>query len=471
MTEFTLSIVAQAVAALTFLVLAATVVRRWVRPLRSLYVPNAVTAGIIGLLIGPQVLGKLFDPDSRMAEGLFGNEILAVWSQLPGLLINVVFAAILLGKSIPSVREIWRRSSSQALFGATISFGQYALGLLLAVAVLVPVFDMSELSGALLEISFSGGHGTAAGLGQTMTDNGFSEGTDLALGLATVGLLGGILLGTLILNRAVRSDKITVAREVEVDHRDERHELSNLDTAPEIPEARQADPATSPLTVTIGAILLAILIGWAIQQILIGIEVLIGGGSRGEAFINEIPLFPFTIIGGALLQLLIVARGWSHLVPRSLVNQAAGVALDLLITAAIATVSLSVIGDNAIPFVLMVVVGLGWSVVALLFLAKRFYGHRWFERGIGDFGQSSGTVASGFLLIDMSDPDAISGAKESYGYKQLLYEPFFGGGVVTALAIPVIAQVGAWPACIAATILTLVCIALGILMQRRATPA
>ena len=135
---------------------------------------------------------------------------------------------------------------------------------------------------------------------------------------------------------------------------------------------------------------------------------LIGGGPADDAFINEIPLFPFTIIGGALLQVVIVARGWGHLLPRSLVNQAAGFALDLLITAAIATVSLSVIGDNAVPFLLMIAVGMGWSVAAFLWLAPRFYGSRWFERGIGDFGQSSGTVASGFLLIDMSDPAAIS---------------------------------------------------------------
>lgn len=59
----------------------------------------------------------------------------------------------------------------------------------MTVAVLVPVFGMSELSGALLEISFTDGHRRAAGLSSTFTDLGFEEGTDFALGLATVGLL------------------------------------------------------------------------------------------------------------------------------------------------------------------------------------------------------------------------------------------------------------------------------------------
>src|SRR5699024_6864798 len=36
-------------------------------------------------------------------------------------------------------------------------------------------------------------------------------------------------------------------------------------------------------------------------------------------------------------------------------------------------------------------------------------------------------------------------AFEAFGYKQLIFEPFFGGGLVTALAIPVIYLTGPWP--------------------------
>ena len=99
---------------------------------------------------------------------------------------------------------------------------------------------------------------------------------------------------------------------------------------------------------------------------------------------------------------------------------------------------------------------------------RGFYGLQWFERGTGDFGQSSGTVASGFLLVDMSDPEATSGARESYGYKQLLIEPFLGGGIVTAMSLPLINRIGATWALIGASILTLLMIFLGIQMQNRA---
>jgi ESS family glutamate:Na+ symporter len=222
------------------------------------------------------------------------------------------------------------------------------------------------------------------------------------------------------------------------------------------------------LTIVVGVITLAITVGWLVRQAMAGLEVLLTDAPMGDTFAGDLPLFPFTIIGGAAVQLFVHARGWDHLVPRSLVNQTAGLALDLLITAAIASVSLAVIGDNLVPFLLMVVVGMAWCVAAVYWLAPRFYGPHWFERAIGDFGQSYGTVASGFLLIDMSDPKRVSGARESFGYKQLLFQLLFGGGVVTALAIPVIVALGAELSFVLAVVLTLLCAGTGLLMGRRA---
>ena len=60
------------------------------------------------------------------------------------------------------------------------------------------------------------------------------------------------------------------------------------------------------------------------------------------------------IIGGAIVQLALSRLGWSHLVSREMVNQVSGLSLDLLIAAAIATLSISALGQNAVPFVLMI---------------------------------------------------------------------------------------------------------------------
>jgi ESS family glutamate:Na+ symporter len=74
------------------------------------------------------------------------------------------------------------------------------VGLLLAITVLTPIFKLDPIAGALIEIAFEGGHGTAAGMAQTLTNLGFEAGPDLALGLATVGIVTGVLAGVLLAN-------------------------------------------------------------------------------------------------------------------------------------------------------------------------------------------------------------------------------------------------------------------------------
>jgi glutamate:Na+ symporter, ESS family len=106
-----------------------------------------------------------------------------------------------------------------------------------------------------------------------------------------------------------------------------------------------------------------------------------------------------------------------------------------------------------------------------LVLAPRFIPLRWSERGTGDFGQGSGMVVTGLLLMRISDPDNRSQALERFGYKQRLLEPFVGG-LVTALALPLAAQLGSWPMLAGSCLLTLAAslgrVLLGRSLQRRA---
>jgi glutamate:Na+ symporter, ESS family len=88
----------------------------------------------------------------------------------------------------------------QLALGVTIASGQYVVGLLLAVLVLVPLFGLDPMVGAPIEVGFEGGHGTAAGLGDTFEGLGFPEGQDLALGLATVGVVSGVVIGIALVN-------------------------------------------------------------------------------------------------------------------------------------------------------------------------------------------------------------------------------------------------------------------------------
>ena len=80
----------------------------------------------------------------------------------------------------------------------------------------------------------------------------------------------------------------------------------------------------------------------------------------------------------------------------------------------------------------------------MLFLAKRLLPDAWFERAIVELGQSMGVTATGLLLLRVVDPEVEIPAYSAFGYKQLLHEPFMGGGLWTSIAIPLAITRGAW---------------------------
>jgi glutamate:Na+ symporter, ESS family len=95
----------------------------------------------------------------------------------------------------------------------------------------------------------------------------------------------------------------------------------------------------------------------------------------------------------------------------------------------------------------------------------------WFERGIGDLGQSLGVTATGLLLIKVADPDGKTPAMEAFGYEQLGFEPCFGGGLVTAASVPLIAQFGPVPLLVVMAVVMAVALGVGLLHFGRRSPA
>ena len=441
------------------LLLVGKLVRSVTPVLQRIFLPTSIIAGALALLLGPEVLGRV----AGFGNGLFPEPVLDVWRTLPGLLINVVFASLFLGKTIPGIRHIWMVAGPQVAFGQSVAWGQYTFGILLAVLVLTPVFGISPMAGALIEIGFEGGHGTSAGLADTFEQVGFAEGTDLALGLATVGVVSGVLIGVAVINWGVRTERTELLkRPAELSTR----ELMGIPSRSERESAGQQTTISSSidaLSLTMAVIGLAILVGWVLLEGLILLEAWTWGARFDTEFMTYVPLFPLAMIGGLIVQLLFDRFDRFGLIDRGLILRVQGWSLDFLIVAALATLSLTVIGEHFGPFILLAVVGIGWNLAAFIFLARRMIPSYWFERGVGDLGQSLGMTATGLLLIRIADSENKSPALEAFGYKQLLFEPVVGGGLFTALSVPLIFQFGPIPILLLTSALMLAWIALGLL--------
>lgn len=461
-------VVGLALVLLGLIVLLGKLIRVRSKIAQKLFLPASILGGFLALLLGPYVFGNLMSLAGidRFSEGgLFGPEILEVWGTLPGLLISVVFAALFMGESIPSPKRAARLLGPQLSLGVTFASGQYVFGLALAVLVLAPLFGMTPMAGALIEIGFEGGHGTAAGMAPVMSDLGFTEGPDLALGLATVGIVSGIVIGIAAINWAVRTGRTEV---ISTSSKLPENELKGLYSADEQPSAGQLTVRSSSvesMTLHVGFIALAILVG---QLLLSGLQWVESVTWADSVQVFEyVPLFPLAMLGGVIIQLIVDKTGKLHLIDRESIMRIQGLALDLLIVSALASLSLKAIANNLGPFLLLAGVGIVWNIIVLFVLARRYIPQYWFERGIGDFGQSMGVTATGLILMRIADPEGKSPAYEAFGYKQLVFEPFFGGGLITAAALPLIYQFGPYPLLVGMGVLLVASLAIGLVNGRR----
>jgi ESS family glutamate:Na+ symporter len=159
---------------------------------------------------------------------------------------------------------------------------------------------------------------------------------------------------------------------------------------------------------------------------------------------DKLPTFPLAMLGGAIVQLTLIKTKKTALVDRSTMERIQGLALEFLLVSAIASISIPVLIHYLIPFLLLMAVGITYITCMTWFVAPRLLPDAWFERGMVEYGMQTGVTAMGIMLLRIIDPKFKTPALESFAFKQLIYEPFFGGGFVTALT-PILVVVWGLP--------------------------
>ena len=441
--------------ALCLLLVAGKAVRTAIPFLRKLYLPSSIIGGAIGLAILSSC-GTRIPP--AWHEG---------WKAIPGFLINIVFATMFIGQKFPKMGKVGRAVMEQLCFGQIVAWGMYMVGIGVTVLVLTPLFGVPPVFGNLLEIGFEGGHGTVGGMVETFNAFGWEAGADLGYTMATVGMVLGITVGMTLVNWAVRRGHVENIRTFE--------ELSAAEQRGFYP--RNAQPPAGRQTVLcdsidslawhLAVIGLAVLVGYGIKTALVAAGAWLPEAVREMKIIESIPLFPLCMVGGLVIQGLLVACRLDELVDRGQINRIGGASLDFLVVAAVATIRLDFIAQYWKPLVILVLAGLAWSLFGACWLARRIFREDWFERMICEFGQYTGVTATGLLLLRTVDPESKTSASTVFGCKQLLHEPVMGGGVWTAMAVPLVFKLGPWPVFLISLGATAICILAWLVFLRR----
>ncbi len=416
--------------------------RSRIKVLQRLYLPSCVIGGLLGLVI----IQTFAAMDGRAQWISSINAALSEWSRpwedLPAFLINIVFACLFIGVKLPKFSSLARRAGPQLAYGQVVAWGQYVVGLGLWVFVLGWMFPkLPDMFAGILPVGFEGGHGTAAGMGPVFEYYGWAEGKDFALTSATAGILSAIIVGMALVNWAVRKGYTQIRRDPSQIAEDDSIGIIPIDQRPEAGKLTVKSDAIETFSLHIVIVGLAVGIGYLAKYGLTAIEDAVPYLSRHK-LLSSFPLFPLCMLGGLVVQFCEERFDRHQLIDLGLTRRIQNCSLDFLVIAAIATIKLNVILTGLVPLLILVAAGIGWNVFCVIYLARRMLPDAWFERSIAEMGQSMGVTATGLLLLRVVDPDYKSPAADAFACKQLLHEPFMGGGLWTGAAIPLIAVYG-----------------------------
>jgi ESS family glutamate:Na+ symporter len=416
----------------------------------KIYIPASVIAGTIGLATVQMV--SLVSPPPLVKQSY--EETVATLSQWPAFLIAVVFAAMLLQPNSGRRRVDMRATVCEALMVYIIALGQTAIGLLLTWLVIQPFYDVPNSFGMLIETGFAGGHGTATAMGQIFTTPqiNFPVGRDLGLLMATVGLVYGTISGIFWINFALRLKLAKIA-----DRPEESNKLDSIQSSdPMVGDtdsstvAKRSDLATYSLQFL--AIAAAFAIGFCAQYIIGMIAAGLDQSPpaapavtennspatpvlqrlRWVSLVGSFPLFIYTLFGSWLITRALKASGRSKWLDGRAGGTISGWAMDLLVVAALATLNVQAVASYFLPIFVLFLGGATWCAICLLYLSPRILSKsHWFELGLINYGMSTGTTATGFVLLRLVDPHLKTDAAKQYALAAPMSAPMVGGGVIT----------------------------------------
>jgi len=465
------------------LLLIGAVMRARIGWLQRALIPASVAGGLVGLVV-VQLARGLDEPAWSGTETFsqvvhwVAADCPAELSGWPGWLIAVVFAGLLLDRPVRMDRGGWCRVMAEGLMVWVIIAGQVALGLLATWLIIQPLFpEIPAGFGLLIETGWAGGHGTAAAMGGVFRDTvGWEQGADLGVFMATVGLGWSVVSGIAWTNLAVRRGwtRISIEKLASAGG----GTLEPVEQRPAIGRGVIRSDVLDPLVFQTLILAMAFLVGvgasWAVKSV--GLQLV--GGLEGrvapetvaklQRSVGNLPLFLFTLLGGLAVRRGLDLSRWGHLVDGDSIRRLTAGAMEFLVVAAIASLRLDAVLALAGPLAVLIVLAVGWTAVCLLWIGRRVLpGDRWMELGLINYGMSTGTTATGLLLLRMVDKDLESGAAEDYALAAPLSAPFIGGGLLT-LMMPLLLEfvsLGVVAAVALAMVVGLV--VLGVLLGRR----
>lgn len=384
------------------LLLVGTFLRAKVRLFQKLFLPASVIGGFVGLLLGPIVLGDM--ALLRVPEAYINN-----WSLLPGILIVPIFAAVPLGmfmnksSSAPASAKSKTAPNVLKAFGVFAALGsiQSIIGFGTNLAFTSAGTDLYRTFGYELSQGFCGGHGTAGAVGKILDGLGlsyWSTAQGVATTTATIGIIGGMLLGIIFINAAARAGKTAILKKPgDIPAEMSRGFVSDIDKQASLGRETFMNSTVETISLHMAVILAGCGIAYWIMGLLKG---------TGIAAFANLPVWIYAMVVMFAINALLINLKLDWMIDSRVKAKISGALSDFAITAAIASLPVKAVMEYAVPIIVMCVLGF---VATYLFIFKLqdslFKGDYAFERSIIAWGCGTGVMITGMMLLKICDPN------------------------------------------------------------------
>ncbi|QKY70168.1 sodium/glutamate symporter [Lentibacillus sp. CBA3610] len=383
---------------ISLLLLIGMLLRAKIGLLQRSFMPASIIAGILGLILGPS--GFNIIPFSDFI------------GDYPGVLIAVVFAALPLSTPKFKWSEVIDRVGGLWSYSQIIMLLMWGGGLLFALILLVPLFDVHNGFGLILAAGFVGGHGTAAALGDAFAQQGWDEATSLAMTSATIGAVLAIVVGLLLIRSSANKGHANYISSFEQLPEELRTGLLSKNKQSSMGSETVSSISIDPLVFHIALVVFATTIGYYLSQF-------------GESLYANlsIPAFSLSFLVGLILRQLMQMVKVDDYIDKSVMSKISGSATDILVAFGIASINLTVVAENLIPFTILIIFGILFSYFFYRFVSQYYFQENWFEKGIFTFGWITGAVAMGIALLRIVDPRLESNTLDEFGLAYIPIAP------------------------------------------------
>lgn len=417
--------------------------RRFVPVFQKLMIPAPITAGLLGLALGPEALGIIPFSDQLGAYST--------------ILIAVVFGALPYSMEFhPKVREGARSMWS---FSVAMYVGQWGVFALLGSLLFAPLMGVPDWFGAMLPVGFVGGFGTAAAVGGTFEAQGVPAALSLGFTSATVGMLAAIVGGVIFAKwGSITGHTKQLPAFSQLPDELRTGIISLPGQRPSVGKATTSPSSIEPVALHVSVLAITVFAAYEVNQVIKDIWPTV-----------SVPLFAMSFVMGLVGVGIMRLVKAPHYVDKDLVSSLSGASTDFLVAVGMAAIVPSVVVTYAVPLVLLFVAGVVYCLFYFFVIAPRMFVGNWFERALFGWGWATSSVATAIAVLKIVDPEMKSGTLEEFGVAYVGYAPFEIG---TTIIAPIMILAGFNLAFgIGATLLSLVVLALPLLWRRRRAPA